>query len=92
MEKKVQAKFKCELCQTKCWSLSGLNLHIKRVHAKIKDHFCKQCDAAFPDKNSLKSHAEAHSNVKNHGCELCPFKSSYLRSLERTCEKNTCQD
>ena len=75
--KKCMVRFKCEECDYKCSSKCELNVHIKKVHDKIKDHECKECDSKFSTGGDLNQHIKAvHNKIKDHECKKCDYKCS----------------
>ena len=74
--------FKCELCPYKA-SKQHVNTHVKEVHAKIKDHQCKECGSAFSRKENLEHHNKAvHQKIKNHKCDICESSFSKRADLK----------
>ena len=58
-------KLKCKQCPYKASSPYTLNIHIKSVHAKIRDHNCHDCGYSASQKGTLKRHmASAHKISK----------------------------
>ena len=45
-------KLKCDQCDVKVQKQS-MNEHVKRVHEKVKNHFCSDCDQTFFKKHNL---------------------------------------
>ena len=65
-------KFQCEICDHKASCQVNLNLHIKVVHHKIKDHCCDKCGKKFSWAMSLKKH-QFKCQI-NYKCDFCTGK------------------
>ena len=69
-------KFQCEICDHKASCQVNLNLHIKVVHHKIKDHCCDRCGKRFSCPQALKKHYFKSHSGKDGGrisykCDFC---------------------
>ncbi|XP_044745754.1 zinc finger autosomal protein-like isoform X3 [Coccinella septempunctata] len=61
-----------------------LNLHMKSVHLKTKEHKCHLCEYASSEKNVLEKHIiSVHLKIKDHKCNLCEYASSEKNVLEK---------
>ena len=66
---------KCKICD-KFFKGNYLQMHIKIVHEKIKQHFCNICQKSFGLKNTLKIHTEmVHEHKKQFKCDLCDYSA-----------------
>ena len=68
-------KFQCEICDHKASCQVNLNLHIKVVHHKIKDHCCDKCGKKFSWAMSLKKHR--FKCQINYKCDFCTGKARW---------------
>ena len=71
-ENNTTNKFECEICDHKASCQVNLNLHIKVVHHKIKDHCCDKCGKKFSWAMSLKKHR--FKCQINYKCDFCTGK------------------
>ena len=71
----VERKFQCTSCDKRCKYQSELKVHVKRIHLKIKDHFCDNCDKSFSSKSDLNDHLSTHFG-KKFPCYMCGVKLS----------------
>ena len=59
-----------------------IDVHIRNVHEKRKDHICPECNKALGSAQSVISHLKAiHDKVKDLKCEICDFSCSLQQSL-----------
>ncbi len=47
----------CDRCDTRCFSISSLELHVRSVHEKVRPFHCKVCNNSYAAKLNLKRHA-----------------------------------
>ncbi|XP_077295343.1 uncharacterized protein LOC143917638 isoform X1 [Arctopsyche grandis] len=71
-------KYKCKLCPKRFVISGQLKSHVRRLHAKERNHKCQECSSCFYNLTSLKMHMLMHTGVKNFTCDVC--KKSYGRS------------
>jgi hypothetical protein len=86
-----EERFKCDQdrCNYKCSSNARLQVHIKAVHDKIKDHECPDCDYKCTRNAHLQLHIKTvHDKIKDYECPDCEFKSSTNTGLQ--VHINTC--
>ena len=77
------ATYSCQLCSYKSDTRARINRHVRAVHAKIKEHICKECGAAFAHGHNLKSHNEAvHLKIKGNVCKECGASFTSKSNLE----------
>ena len=74
-ESDVERNTDCAACDKVFKYESELKVHMKRMHLKIKDHFCKDCDKSFSTKSQLNTHLPTHME-KNFPCYMCGLKLS----------------
>ena len=91
----VERKFQCTSCDKRCKYQSELKVHVKRIHLKIKDHFCDNCDKSFSSKSDLNDHLSTHFG-KKFPCYMCGVKLSrkinlinHMKSLHFKSVENT---
>lgn len=61
----------CNFCQTKFATKSGLAMHIRAVHERLRPFVCDQCGKTFSTKGILEEHKVRHSDARPHVCEIC---------------------
>ena len=64
-KEKNKDKFECTECYMKFSVKEGLKCHIKQVHDKIKDFYCKECNYSCSNNNDLRKHSKTCSG-KEH--------------------------
>ncbi len=82
---KAHTKVLCAQCNKKYVSLSHLDIHIKAVHDKIRDHECTQCNLKFSQLGNLNKHiAEVHNQSQDYVCTLlnCGLKFARRDTLD----------
>jgi len=78
--RKMEAKFKCELCSKAFTLKHGLQRHIKVVHEQVKDCVCEQCDYKTSSKSNLELHQDSmHKGIRRTKqkcphCDKTPYK------------------
>jgi hypothetical protein len=89
-EKVVHNDYKPHKCTYPSCSFKGtankanLDIHIRAVHLKIKDHVCDICGYATVDKHTLLSHKKGvHDGIKDLICSTCGYVTSYAKALQR---------
>ena len=89
-EKVVHNDYKPHKCTYPNCSFKGtankanLDIHIRAVHLKIKDHVCDICGYATVDKHTLLSHKKGvHDGIKDLICSTCGYVTSYAKALQR---------
>jgi hypothetical protein len=76
-------RFKCTLCDYKCSRNSHLQIHIKRVHTRIRDFECNQCPFKCSTNSDLQRHIkQVHDKIRDFECNQCPFKCSTNTHLQ----------
>lgn len=71
MHQKVREKVcLCIECGKNFYNKSQLNIHVKAVHDKIKNHLCNLCGKSFFNVKDMEMHVKRHG-VKNTACEIC---------------------
>lgn len=83
-------KFACEKCK-----VTFKHERNYRSHLETNEHLngeepknllpCKDCSKTFNNKNNLRAHISRmhNSNLKEHFCTLCPYKTSISTNLKR---------
>ncbi len=76
-------KYFCKHCPYSAARADHLNNHVRRVHQKVRNHKCDQCDKAFFNRYQLDQHViSVHENRKAFECPKCPFKSNRKDNLQ----------
>ncbi len=84
VEVKVGAKFKCPTCGKELCNKSQLNIHIKTVHAKIREFKCPACGEEFGLKSHLQQHIKSvHKKIRDYSCYHCEQKFARAAFLRR---------
>ena len=58
----------CDVCDTKCKTLSDLEIHIKASHAEHQIYECYECSKTFVTEWRLHRHRSIHSDEKTRQC------------------------
>ena len=70
--KKIEKKCICNYCDSSFLKKSHLQVHINRVHLKLKPFQCKDCKKCFAIKVGLQRHIDTiHLKSKPFLCEIC---------------------
>ena len=77
-KKGIRKEFKCNHCPYTSLVIQHMKRHIKRVHKKIRDQECDECNYAATDKWILSQHKQnVHKvNDKKFKCETCSYTTS----------------
>ena len=78
--------FQCSICPVVSKSNYALDLHVKVVHFKVKEHECKICNSKFGRIGHLKVHETTHyATEKTFKCNICQsmFKSAGSLSMHQ---------
>ena len=60
-----------------------MNMYVKVVHDKIRNHFCDKCDYKAFRKSELRNHIKTvHDKIKDFECDQCPAAFS-LKSTKK---------
>jgi len=63
---------KCAVCKKVFFSANNMKIHMRTVHAKMKDCKCPTCGKAFSQKSHLSRHIKAvHQLSRPHKCPDC---------------------
>ena len=60
----------CIECGKSFYNKSQLNIHVKAVHEKVKNHLCNLCGKSFFNVKDMEMHVKRHG-VKDMACEIC---------------------
>ena len=71
----VERNIDCGSCDRMFKYKSEWKLHMKKVHLKIKDYFCDNCDKSFSCQSNLNTHLPTHLE-NNFPCYMCGMKLS----------------
>ena len=63
--------FSCYLCQREYFTRSGLNHHLKQIHANEKISKCSKCDFVGGTRQEVESHHKSDHTDLSLKCELC---------------------
>ncbi len=64
-------KYTCSKCSKNFKQKSGLGLHMRRVHQKIKKYKCHICTFMTSTLSDFKLHLGTHDKAKSYQCPLC---------------------
>ena len=78
--KEKKAGIACEMCGKILKSKLYLNLHVKRIHDKIKDNKCNFREEYFVTKSEVRRH-ENYYHTKSIICELCNKSFAIQKTL-----------
>ena len=65
---------KCPNCDKIFNFDSDLEVHMKRIHLKIRDHKCEVCEKMYTNTSALNLHKTIHK-AKSFPCYICDFKA-----------------
>ena len=75
-------KYPCKQCNTELTTRSSLNLHVRSVHERIRNHECTLCGSKFRSESDLKVHDDSiHRNIR-YPCDQCDYKATQKSSLK----------
>ena len=83
----VERKVQCMSCGKMFKYESELKVHANRMHLKIKDFFCDNCDKSFSSKSDLNDHISTHFG-KKFTCHICGKLFNSNKNLKRHVRKN----
>ena len=64
MTPKGLKRVRCSQCDYKCANKYNLKMHLKAVHAKIRDQECDQCDFKTSHSHHLRRHVkQVHQKI-----------------------------
>ncbi|XP_064475966.1 zinc finger protein 227-like [Ornithodoros turicata] len=61
----------CCICGKHFYSLKRYNIHMERMHVRIKNQRCPVCQKAFYDTSEVSQHMPVHVDEKRFKCEVC---------------------
>ena len=69
----------CHVCNESFLSVSGLNRHMRNVHAEMKQFSCEICGRCLASEAARDEHRRTHKGERLHQCETCGklFKKSF---------------
>ena len=77
-------RLSCDLCDFKCKNKSNLQVHIKRIHDKIKDFECDKCEYKCSNSCDLNIHIKrVHLKIKDFKCDKCDVTFSENGNLQK---------
>ena len=71
----VERNIECGYCDKMFKYKSEMKVHVKKIHLKIKDYFCDNCDKSFASQTNLNTHLPTHLE-NNFPCYICGLKLS----------------
>ena len=92
MEKSIDKRFHCEICDSFFKSKTILKVHIETVHEKKKPFKCNICDASFSKNGNLKIHVTSvhkihvtllHEGKKPFKCNICDARFITKQGMEK---------
>lgn len=60
----------CIECGKSFYNKSQLNIHVKAVHEKVKNHLCNLCGKSFFNVKDMEMHVKRHG-IKDQACDIC---------------------
>ena len=79
-DEKEKMKVKCPEpdCNYAHFRKEKVDMHHRRIHLKVKRHYCQHCGDGFFLKYKLEEHINGtHLGLKPYKCELCGFCTAY---------------
>ena len=61
----------CSICGACFSQVSGLSLHVKHVHNKVRPYKCRHCERTFGRKRDMQIHVQRHKDTRPWVCETC---------------------
>ena len=75
-------EFKCDLCEFRAQSLSGLKKHkASSAHKPNTVYYCAECGKSFKVKRIFMKHIEIHLKVKKSTCKICGEENENIEDL-----------
>ena len=89
----IEQKFKCDICEKICTTVSNLSKHRKYIHeCSLKEYKCNICDTIFSSQSNLDRHsANFHENKKPYICDECKKPFTILANLNSHIKKKSCK-
>ncbi|KAG7494960.1 zinc finger and BTB domain-containing protein 40 [Solea senegalensis] len=78
---RAKKKVSCDICGRLFAHPSGMIYHKRTEHFDEKPFACKECDAKFAAKSSLKNHMRLHTGEKPYQCKHCDMSFSVAAAL-----------
>lgn len=79
---KPKPRLECGHCDKTFGRKWDLNLHVKCVHLRIRDHKCPECDYASAEKGRIQKHLQTvHWNVRSFPCRQCNYVAKHKSGL-----------
>ncbi|KAL4232727.1 hypothetical protein ACF0H5_007415 [Mactra antiquata] len=75
-------QIKCDKCDKKFSSLSGLRNHSKSAHRKESLYKCQTCKRSFLYKSHYMGHMNKHNDTKPFACKKCEKPFSYKTACQ----------
>ena len=72
----------CLKCEYKTSTLTGIKLHIGKIHPTLSKYKCDLCDYSSDSQNKLRKHEESkHIEHLPYSCDICGKKFKYVGSV-----------
>jgi hypothetical protein len=56
-----------------------IDMHVKYVHDRIKDHLCPKCDYSTISEDNLDSHVQlVHESIRSYKCSHCDYDTTHM--------------
>ena len=73
----------CDICFKNFTTTSGLYVHKKTIHEKIKAFKCAKCDRTFKRLHHLQDHMKLKHEPKGFQCDICYLEFALKRDLKK---------
>ena len=73
----------CDICFKNFTTTTGLYVHKKTIHEKIKAFKCDRCDRTFKRLHHVKDHMKLKHESKEFKCDICYLEFALERDLKK---------
>jgi len=78
----------CRECGLKFKQKAILDVHIRRTHEKVKNHWCQSCGKGFYQKTKLIQHIKIHTGDREFSCKFCD--KEFIQKSNRDTHQQKC--